>query len=138
MNARRYVLLVCVALIGPTLSLPVNADEGAGWFTREQAASGHLQYAAKCGVCHGAELKGGGAPELVGKGFAAKWNGKPLSLLYTYTRQQMPKGSGDSLAPQEYADIVAYMLPRNRIPAGTINLPAGVPMSTVMALSDPP
>ena len=49
-----------------------HADEGAGWYTRDQAAAGGLQYVPKCGVCHGADLKGAGAPELKGPGFAAK------------------------------------------------------------------
>ena len=62
----------------------------------------------KCGVCHGADLKGGGAPELVGPGFAAKWNGKPVADLYKYTREQMPKGNGDSrLLPSRFQGIGA-------------------------------
>ena len=97
-------LLGCAVALGLAASLAC-ADEGAGWYTREQAQNGHMQYVPKCGVCHGADLKGGGAPELKGPGFVAKWNGKPLADLYAYTRQQMPKGNGDSLPPQEYADM---------------------------------
>src|SRR5262245_25293422 len=99
-----------IAMLAAAWLVTGNADEGAGWYTREQAAKGHLQYAAKCGVCHGADLKGGGAPELKGPGFTAKWNGKSLEELYTYSRQQMPKGNRDSLTPQDSARIDAYML----------------------------
>jgi hypothetical protein len=87
-------------------------------------------------VCHGADLKGGGAPELQGPGFAAKWNGKPVADLYTYTRQQMPKGNGDSLPPQDYADIVAFLLAENGIPSGTIKFTSDSPMNRVLVLSD--
>ena len=132
----RRLLLSCGALLAAAWTPVILADEGAGWFTREQAMSGHLQYAPKCGVCHGADLTGGGAPELMGKGFAAKWNGKSLMDLYIYTRQQMPKGNGDSLSPQEYADIVAFILSRNSIPSGNIKLVADAPMNRVMVLSD--
>src|SRR5262245_14725838 len=124
---RNRLLISSFTLLGVSWVGATHADEGAGWYTREQAANGHLQYAAKCGVCHGADLKGGGAPELKGPGFAAKWNGKSLEELYTYSRQQMPKGNGDSLPPQDYADIVAYMLSQNGIASGSIKLAADGP-----------
>ena len=130
------LMLSAAAVVAALWPFVAAADEGAGWYTREQAANGHLQYVPKCGVCHGADLKGGGAPELKGAGFAAKWNGKPLADLYTYTRQQMPKGNGDSLPAQDYADIVAYMLSQNGIPAGTTKLAADGPMNRVLVLSD--
>jgi len=128
-------LLGCGVALALVASL-ARADEGAGWYTREQAQNGHLQYVPKCGVCHGADLKGGGAPELKGPGFAAKWNGKPLADLYNYTRQQMPKGNGDSLPPQDYADIVAFLLAQNGIPSGTIKFTSDSPMNRVVVLSD--
>jgi alcohol dehydrogenase (cytochrome c) len=125
-----------IAVLAVSWIFTTSADEGAGWYTSEQAAKGHLQYAAKCGVCHGADLKGGGAPELKGPGFVAKWNGKSLAELYKYTREQMPKGNGDSLPPQDYADIVAYMLSQSGIRSGSIRLAADGPMSRVLLLSD--
>src|SRR5262250_1977459 len=130
------LLAPAIAVLSATWVLGANADEGAGWYTRDQASAGHLQYAAKCAVCHGADLKGGGAPELKGPGFVAKWNGKTLAELYKYTREQMPKGNGDSLPPQDYADIVAYMLSQNGIPAGSITLAADGPMQRALVFSD--
>src|SRR5262250_2602325 len=130
------LLAPAIAVLSATWVLGANADEGAGWYTRDQAANGHLQYAAKCGVCHGADLKGGGAPELKGPGFVAKWNGKSLAELYKYTREQMPKGNGDSLPPQDYADIVAYMLSQNGIRSGSIRLAADGSMNRILVLSE--
>ena len=130
------LLLSCGALLAASWTSIIFAGEGSGWYTREQASNGHLQYVPKCGVCHGANLAGGGAPELKGPGFAAKWNGKPLADLYAYTRTQMPKGNGDSLPPQDYADIVAFMLSQNGIPSGTIKLAADGPMNRVMVLAN--
>jgi PQQ-dependent dehydrogenase (methanol/ethanol family) len=128
-----------IRLLGCGVALALVASLArAGWYTREQAQNGHLQYVPKCGVCHGADLKGGGAPELKGPGFAAKWNGKPLADLYNYTRQQMPKGNGDSLPPQDYADIVAFLLAQNGIPSGTIKFTSDSPMNRVVVLSDAP
>src|SRR5262252_7620447 len=135
MSSHRF-LQSGIATLAASWAFTAAADEGAGWYTSEQAAKGHLQYVPKCGVCHGADLKGGGAPELKGPGFAAKWNGKSLAELYTYTRQQMPKGNGDSLPAQDYADIVAYIVSQNGIPSGTNKLTADGPMSRVLILSD--
>jgi len=129
-------LLLSIATPVAFLTSVASADEGAGWFTRDQVATGHLQYAAKCSVCHGPNLKGGGAPELVGRGFSAKWNGKTLTDLYTYTRDQMPKGNGGSLSEQDYADVVAFLLSRNGFAAGTIRLEPKSPMNRVLVVSD--
>jgi alcohol dehydrogenase (cytochrome c) len=128
-------LLGCALALGLCVSF-AHADEGAGWYTRDQATRGSLQYVPKCAVCHGADLQGGGAPELKGRGFAAKWNGKTLTELYTYVRQQMPKGNGDSLPGQQYADIVAFMLAQNGWPSGSIALTPDTPMDRVLAFSD--
>jgi PQQ-dependent dehydrogenase (methanol/ethanol family) len=134
MSSHRLLLFVAL-VIAPGI-FAARADEGTGWFTREQAATGHGLYVAKCGVCHGADLKGGGAPELIGHGFAAKWNGKTLNDLYVYTRDQMPKGSGGSLSGQEYADIVAFMLAQNGFGAGTIKLEPKSPMGRLLVVSE--
>jgi mono/diheme cytochrome c family protein len=56
--------------------------------------------------------------------FTAKWNGKPLSALYEYIRDQMPKNDPGSLSPEEYTDVVAYLLRLNRMPFGQSDLPA--------------
>ena len=112
-----------------------NAD-GVALYASEQVRSGQLEYVPKCGVCHGVDLNGAGAPALKGAGFVAKWNGKTLNELYTYTRDQMPKGAGNSLPGQAYADIVAFMLAQNGLPAGSEKLTPQTPMERVLALSD--
>jgi alcohol dehydrogenase (cytochrome c) len=136
MSLHRWLLSIAAPVALWTSA--VQANEGAGWFTREQVASGRVQYAAKCSVCHGASLKGGGAPELVGHGFSVKWNGKTLADLYAYTHDQMPKGSGGSLPDQDYADIVAFVLAQNGFGAGTIKLEPKSPMNRVLVVSDTP
>lgn len=58
--------------------------------------------------------------------FVTKWNGKPLSELLQYLRDQMPKNEPGSLAAEEYADVLAYILKLNRMPAGDADLAANV------------
>src|SRR5678815_2253824 len=111
-----------VSLLCAVWTCATHAGEGSGLYSKDQVGNGRGQYAAKCGVCHGASLKGGGAPELIGAGFVAKWNGKTLNDLYVYIRDQMPKGSGNSLPNQDYVDITAFILAQNGLPAGTTQL----------------
>lgn len=129
---------VCIALVaGATAFSPVShaLADGTGWYSSEQLTQGRFDYSQKCAVCHGAQLQGGGAPALKGQAFVQQWNGKTLQDLYTYVHDQMPLGQGGSLDPQEYADITAYMLAQNGLPAGNDKLTAKTPMARVLALS---
>jgi hypothetical protein len=44
--------------------------------------------------------------------------------LYTYIKETMPRTDPNSLAPKEYADILAFLLSLNGMPAGRSELPA--------------
>jgi mono/diheme cytochrome c family protein len=91
--------------------------DGTAWFSADQVGSGRLAYAQNCAVCHGTQLQGGGAPGLSGRGFVAQWNGKTVKSLFSYVSQNMPLGKAGSLQPQQYADIVAYILSKSGVPA---------------------
>src|SRR5262249_33199450 len=110
-----YRLLMAAAWTG--LASTAFAD-GTPFFSTTQMAQGRYEYGQKCGVCHGAQLDGGGAPALKGTAFAAQWNGKQLKEFYGYVYHNMPLGQAGVLKAQEYADIVAYILGANGVPAG--------------------
>ena len=59
-----------------------------------------------------------------GAAFSATWNHRPLSALFRYMTERMPKNDPGSLAPREYADVLAYVLKMNGVPAGAVELPA--------------
>ena len=120
----------CVLL---TCATAAFAD-GTGWFTSAQTAKGQFEYTQKCSVCHGAQLQGTGAPALRGTQFVAQWNGKKLSELYEYVHTNMPLGVGASLPSQEYADIVAYILAQNGLPAGNEMFTPKTPMDRALEL----
>jgi PQQ-dependent dehydrogenase (methanol/ethanol family) len=122
-----------VILLGLATSAAVQAD-GTGWYTPEQVAQGRWQYSQKCGACHGQQLQGTGAPALSGTLFKDQWNGKKLSDFYGYVHTNMPLGMGASLSTQEYADIVAFVLAQNGLPAGTDKLSPKSPMDRVLEL----
>src|SRR3954447_12360361 len=131
----RVCLAIGASVVGLCISSSAGAD-GSGWFSDAQVQSGRLQFAAKCQTCHGAQLQGTGAPPLKGRSFDLQWNGKTLSALYNYVHTQMPLGNPDSLKLQEYADIVAFILSQNGLPAGDERLTPTSPMDRVLALAD--
>ena len=89
----------------------------SGVYSAEQASRGSDTYVMQCKNCHTPASH-------TGVTFANSWNGKPLSALYTYMVERMPKNEPGSLQPHEYAELVAYLLKLNEMPAGSADLPA--------------
>jgi mono/diheme cytochrome c family protein len=88
-----------------------------GVYTAAQAKRGGEIFATRCGVCHSpAEFR---APT-----FLRAWRGQPVHALYAHIRDLMPFDNPGSLAPQEYTDVVSYILELNSFPAGDDELPA--------------
>ena len=58
------------------------------------------------------------APPVSGEAFQKKWAGRNAWQLFSAMADTMPVGGPRSLAPQEYADVLAYIFELNRFPAG--------------------
>ncbi|OFW02311.1 MAG: hypothetical protein A3I61_13755 [Acidobacteria bacterium RIFCSPLOWO2_02_FULL_68_18] len=112
-----------------------------GVYTGDQARRGRDHYRKRCILCHldngqgreaepvivGQSLEREGDPEappVAGEAFLKKWNGRTAKALYDTMRTTMPVGSAGSLSPQEYADVLAYLLELSKLPAGQQELPA--------------
>ena len=52
-----------------------------------------------------------------------EWGGRRVGDLYTVIRRSMPEEEPGRLTPQQYADIVAYMLWLSDAPQGENELP---------------
>jgi mono/diheme cytochrome c family protein len=87
-----------------------------GVYTAPQAIRGEETYMGVCVACHPAGTYKTAA-------FKAAWKGRPLSDLYDEVREKMPKNDPASLTPAEGAQVVAYLLKINGVPAGEIELP---------------
>ena len=74
-----------------------------GVYSEKQAARGQDVYAGMCRSCHAAATHTGVA-------FEKSWNGHPLSELFGFISTRMPKNEPGSLAPEEYVDVLAYLL----------------------------
>jgi len=97
-------------------SQPVRSTS-AGVYTAEQAARGRDTYAMQCKSCHTPASHTGAT-------FAQWWDRKPLSELYLFVTTRMPKNEPGSLAPDEYIEVVAYLLKLNEMPTGNEELRA--------------
>ena len=105
---------------------PGQAAKKTAWkqvYTEEQAGRGQLSYETECESCHLENLRGDGyAPALAGLDFSIGWTGLSLGDLFSSIATTMPQGDPGSLSAQVYIDIVAYLLKKNHMAAGDVEL----------------
>ena len=116
-----------IAFVGAAYSsvgaqAPTTVSDGI--YTAAQADRGKAVYAMNCAACHGDKLEGGGAgPELNGSGFMSAYTSGNASTLYNKISMDMPSSAPGTLMPEQYADVLAYILNVNKYPAGTTEIP---------------
>jgi mono/diheme cytochrome c family protein len=126
----------CLALAGAVVHGSAQAPPpkvvttASGVYTAAQAARGEQTYMNICVSCH----PPGTYTQPV---FRQKWNGAPLSYLYGLVSQTMPKEQPGTLEPEEYAQVVAYVLKLNGAPAGKTELPADLEALKKIRISMP-
>lgn len=107
---------------------PADLNERSVWsgvYTTTQAERGRTTFEASCAACHRPDLSGRGPiPALRGESFTGDRHGKSVADLYSAIRSTMPPGRPASLAPEAYADVVAYLLHANAFPPGASELPS--------------
>ena len=91
--------------------IPAGPSTQDSIYSDEQAKRGRYVYSNSCRSCHSPQSHTGAT-------FAQWWRNKPLSDLYTFVATKMPKNDPGSLAPEDAADVVAYLLKMNAMPAG--------------------
>lgn len=82
-----------------------------GVFTTAQARAGKDLFSGYCQSCHTPAFHAG-AP------FKQNWYGRTLGELFGYMRREMPKTEPGSMSDEEYAQVLAYLLSLNGMPAG--------------------
>lgn len=130
---RRVLVLVAAASIWAAVSAVSSAQQLApgekkiwdGVYTSIQAARGKGPFERACARCHNVELAGSQrGPALKGSVFWSKYDNDTLGTLYTFVRDTMPQ-DGPSLVPDDQkADILAYIMSVNGMPAGNDELKA--------------
>jgi mono/diheme cytochrome c family protein len=97
-----------------------------GVYTEEQAKRGEAFYPDGCSRCHGDELEGDEAPALGSEEFLRDWKGYTLADLFTRVKGAMPVDAPGTLTSAQTADVIAYILSRNHIPAGSAPMATSV------------
>ncbi len=97
--------------------IPPSGSTLSGVYTDEQASRGKDVYFGSCRSCHTPASHTGAT-------FAKWWRGKRLSDLFAFVSTRMPKNDPGTLAPEDVADVMAYLLKMNRMPVGVTELPA--------------
>jgi len=104
-------------------------------YTAAQAASGHAKFIGNCQMCHGAKLQGISGPALKGPNFASVKSAFTVGEVFTIVSQNMPASQPGTLPPDDYVDIMAFLLQQNGYPAGSTPLTfAGAGASKVALL----
>src|SRR5688572_32319393 len=99
-----------------TIGMQDTKSVKAGVYTVEQSDRGVALYKAKCASCH--------APNrFTDDLFYTSFAGKPLWEMFDVISDTMPEDDPGGMKPEEYADVIAYLLKLNGFPTGQTDLP---------------
>src|SRR3990170_2972082 len=118
-------------LWGRLVGSVTHAQEAAslaldGVFTEGQAERGGALYGEQGVVCHGEKLEGGISPGLTGDDFMKYWTTKSVGEMVEQMMMTMPADDPGKLTPAEAADLAAFILSKNKLPAGQKELATDV------------
>ena len=126
MSLKRILVLATAATWASAILAEAQEPTRSVWqgvYSVAQSERGAAVYKQSCGTCHGENLAGDIGPTLTGP-FWSIWEGRTAADLLKTIRTTMPADAPESLKPQEYADLVAYLFSVNKFPAGEKELPA--------------
>jgi len=104
----------------PVAGLPAAGTKSVktGVYTAAQADRGQALYRSKCASCH--------APNrFTDDLFYTSFAGKPMWEMFDVISDTMPEDNPGSMKPEEYVDVMAYLLKLNNFPTGSTELPVG-------------
>ena len=104
---------------------PSQSNAGSALYTEQQAEDGKQVFDTSCASCHGTNLQGGSAPPVGGSSFLkkAKILGWSVADMRNLVVSAMPASNPGSLSPQQYADVLAYLLAADCYPPGDKSFP---------------
>ncbi|MDH3420493.1 MAG: cytochrome c [Gammaproteobacteria bacterium] len=108
---------------------PVARTLSSGLFTSSQASRGERRFQQLCADCHR-------TVEITRSWFSGTVHHSAGDLM-TVMSTTMPETSPGSLSPDQYADILAFLLRLNNYPAGEEELPADPAVLTNVPIPAP-
>jgi len=116
----------------PLYGAPIEQEKSvkAGVYTAAQAGRGEAQFRTTCASCH--------APNrFTDDLFYMSFAGKPLWEMFEVISETMPEDNPGSLKPQEYADVISYLMQLNKFPEGQEELPPTKEMLMTIKMEKP-
>ena len=112
MQFARLIVIVSSLLVGATAATePRTVNDQV--YNKAQAKIGEKLYTDQCLLCHDKKYF---RPVL------KRWEGQPISVLFTVMSTSMPESNPGFLTEKEYVDILAYILSLSRYAAGDAEL----------------
>ena len=103
----------------PDATPEATASAANAFYTNQQASRGDGLFRDNCVACHSSS-------EFSGASFQRRWRNRAVGDIYEFVLYAMPDDNPGGLPEQTYADIVAYMLQMNDLPAGDSELPTSL------------
>ncbi len=141
MTVSRYAVaaLAGAAMLGMSGLLHAQSAGRSIWngvYTDAQAARGKAAYTDNCARCHGSALQGSDEiPALQSAQFMVDFDGSTVADLANRIRTTMPMDNPGHLDTATTADIVAFLLQSNQVPAGNTELPSDPPVQSLIKFS---
>lgn len=110
-----WMMSVLVAGAAPSQAAAAKTTK-ARVYSAAQATRGEALYMSMCVSCH--------PPATYTGAVFLTWQGRTMGDLLAFLQEKMPKNDPGSLTAKEYADVMAYLLKLNKMPAGRVDLPA--------------
>jgi mono/diheme cytochrome c family protein len=112
-----YLFAACMLAACADAGVAQNGSRSTmtGVYTEAQANRGRDTFAGMCQACHSPESHTGAV-------FMASWGGRSLWELFDYISFNMPKSDPGTLSREEVAQVLAYLLKMNGMPAGSAEL----------------
>lgn len=114
-RAGMMYLLVLAGMAVPAAAQSSPRSTVDGVYSAAQADRGEEVFVGVCGNCHS-------TTEFKGDDFDLAWSGRTLRDLFRLIRNTMPNDDPGGLSPQQYIDVVAYLLALNELPTGEEDL----------------
>src|SRR5215471_14283285 len=115
---------------------PPQAAADGGVYTQAQAARGSALFAKFCAACHGVDLTGTDyGPGLTDRELLSRWKNRSLGDLFVVMQSTMPVNSPGGLSMAQNVDLLAFLLQRSRIQAGSTELPGRLEALTAIKVA---
>jgi mono/diheme cytochrome c family protein len=97
-------------------------------YTEAQAQKGEATFRSVCAACHT-------VGDFSGDTFLRRW--PTVGSLFDVISTTMPQDLPASLSPQQYAEVIAFILKGNNFPAGESELPEEVEPLNAISMQPP-